>query len=301
MVLRRRAIPPSSSPSVEHRRALRHRDIDANRRRREGHLLQQLDDLTARAVEPHPRRTSGSGGNSPAFSGPVRHRKRKRQRATVLSAALQRLQFLEDQYERLSTAEEAKTTSQGDPSQAMVAMAKPSLLMSSILSSPFCYVLFDVRSGSFVDGNSTFIALAGWSRTECVSRLAKAPPYDVIVGLQRVVSDEGQEASVTAHRQLVALEEGGQIGGSVSDIGPTRWNCPAAQYPRSFSQLQELYAGKRRSVTAMWRMRFSGGRVFESEKLSWISMTEKHSDEAGRTTTRPKYIATVFEEGMRVE
>ena len=60
-------------------------------------LLQQLDELTARAVDPHTRGGVDSATQSTATSD-GRPRKRKRERATVLLASLQRLQFLEDQY-----------------------------------------------------------------------------------------------------------------------------------------------------------------------------------------------------------
>jgi PAS domain-containing protein len=154
-----------------------------------------------------------------------------------------------------------------------------SLYTSSFLLSSSAIILLDGTTGLFLDANSRFLTMTGWSLHDIVNRTLLAP-YDAVMMMtdptvtkaefnRRWPSYASREnrPMVRARREQSGRGVSAEVEGEVGEWIP---QPPVGQYPSTLRAVREVYEGKKQSMKAVWRLRFSDGCAYEQEHTTWM-------------------------------
>ena len=254
---------PPSPPSPPVRRT--HREIDAERRRRENCALRRLERLTERAAEVT---VTGEATADLDDARAARSAKlRKRDKVAVLQCSATEIERLRGLVRALLDAPTHPRTAQSMADRLLYMDARNALSSSLFMDVRMSLLIMDLDSGRVLDVNGTFTAFVGWSREEMV----------------------GSSLPLTT-RALLRWEEGQQLltvdevpdGLSQAQVKPDCQSLPASpddpvvcrtrrliqQYPASLALAKQLAQGKLASFTCTWRCVWKDGRGREMPNFS---------------------------------
>ena len=175
-----------------------------------------------------------------------------------------------------------------------------SLYSHAFLQAKVALLMVDVDTGMGLDGNEAYASFSGYPRSQLTQR-------QLLVQRSSVVKWNPSASIAPAHHPINSrrgkrVRKEHSESKMADEISASGVVLGLQQYPQTLQLLQELYAGKRVMITAVWRCPHSDGTVWENSHTSWLAKTDSDIDEAGETTTRPRQIvfASSYEEATKV-
>ena len=266
--VKRRRVSSLTSQQREALNRQKHKEIDAQRRRREAAVVKQLDQLIdERDDEDDAGEAAEASNDADSSSRADSGSEEKRDKVTILERSVEELQRLRCLYRKLRRVCNAKDRRiqqlahhlhavSSSSSSPLLPPATASYLAfldndhsvhsSLFLRSPLSLML--LTGGVLIDVNARFLSCTGWQREDIVN-MRCSPPYN---------TGSAERISPLMRKHLLDPLSG--------EVLTTRF---CVQYPSAKQQFAKIFTGEQKKVEAVLRMYVPSGRIIEATYSAW--------------------------------
>ena len=290
---------PAEAAAAERHRAptvLRHRHVEAQRRRRETVALCRLEELCRAERDEGGEQPSTVAAPASASTGRQQRQKRKNHKLSVLEASAARIERLErllSMSELSNRKSEARVQQLSDEVDGITTRERQSLqwLQSSrslrgtaLLDTRFARTLMECPTGRLLDANSTYFSLTGFTPGGVLQRV-----LDPVLATAEHSATPLSDIPLVREKRCSATDSLGLRRQPMPWI-PLR---PLHQYPSTIRSMHELFSGVLDHCRATFRCRWVDGYAYEINAHVWLVDHEWVEEDDGSRWRRPVRFATM--------